>query len=257
MNANVASGVRDVEPLVKVLATSALPATISTARAGPEQGAAHRLLHEVLDRHLRADATLGEVDLRLPAILDDLRAGGAPEVIVAAVARWGATCAQQAVRLSHQAARARGLVARRTSPSFSTRTGSSSRIGYRVDEAAPDESYYDLLASEARLASFVAIAKGDVPSTHWFHLGRASTTVHRRAVLLSWSGSMFEYLMPSLVLDTPRGTLLDQTCRGVVARQIEYGEENAIPWGISESAYNQRDRALPISTPASACPAWA
>jgi cyclic beta-1,2-glucan synthetase len=117
-------------------------------------------------------------------------------------------------------------------------------IGYRVDDAAPDESYYDLLASEARLASFVAIAKGDVPSTHWFHLGRATTTVHRRAVLLSWSGSMFEYLMPSLVLETPRGTLLEQTCRGVVARQIDYGNENAIPWGISESAYNQRDRAL-------------
>ncbi len=115
-------------------------------------------------------------------------------------------------------------------------------IGLRVADAELDPSYYDLLASEARLTSLVAIAKGDVPATHWFHLGRALTPVENGAVLMSWSGSMFEYLMPSLVMYTPRNSLLDQTCRLAVARQIEYGKERGTPWGVSESAYNVRDR---------------
>ncbi|MDD5035298.1 MAG: glucoamylase family protein, partial [Methylococcaceae bacterium] len=114
-------------------------------------------------------------------------------------------------------------------------------LGYRVAEGALDTSYYDLLASEARLSSFVAIAKRDVPSTHWFHLGRRVTRAAHGTVLLSWSGSMFEYLMPSLVTFTPRYSLLDQTCRLVVKRQIEYGKERGVPWGVSESAFNGRD----------------
>ncbi|MBV6303560.1 phosphorylase [Candidimonas humi] len=117
-------------------------------------------------------------------------------------------------------------------------------IGYRVKEAMLDNSYYDLLASEARLASYVAVAKGDVPPTHWLRLGRPMTRQGWGAVLLSWSGSMFEYLMPSLVMYTPSHSLLDQTCRLAIARQIEYGQELGIPWGISESAYNVRDRSL-------------
>ncbi|MDD5274587.1 MAG: glucoamylase family protein [Methylovulum sp.] len=114
-------------------------------------------------------------------------------------------------------------------------------IGYRVMEGTLDPSYYDLLASEARLSSFVAIAKRDVPGTHWFHLGRRVTRVAHGTALLSWSGSMFEYLMPSLVMFTPRYSLLDQTCRQVVKRQIEYGKERGVPWGVSESAFNGRD----------------
>ncbi|WP_445370803.1 GH36-type glycosyl hydrolase domain-containing protein [Methylomonas sp. HW2-6] len=114
-------------------------------------------------------------------------------------------------------------------------------IGYRVAEGAIDPSYYDLLASEARLSSLIAIAKRDVPSSHWFHLGRRVTRVAHGTVLLSWSGSMFEYLMPSLVTFTPRYSLLDQTCRLVVKRQIEYGKERGVPWGVSESAFNGRD----------------
>ncbi len=114
-------------------------------------------------------------------------------------------------------------------------------IGYRVAEGSIDPSYYDLLASEARLSSFVAIAKRDVPSNHWFHLGRRVTRAAHGTVLLSWSGSMFEYLMPSLVTFTPRYSLLDQTCRLVVKRQIEYGKQRGVPWGISESAFNGRD----------------
>ncbi|WP_370870067.1 GH36-type glycosyl hydrolase domain-containing protein [Methylobacter sp.] len=114
-------------------------------------------------------------------------------------------------------------------------------LGYRVTEGILDSSYYDMLASEARLSSFVAIAKRDVPSTHWFHLGRRVTRAAHGTVLLSWSGSMFEYLMPSLVTFTPRYSLLDQTCRLVVKRQIEYGKERGVPWGVSESAFNGRD----------------
>ncbi len=114
-------------------------------------------------------------------------------------------------------------------------------IGYRVADGTLDPSCYDLLASEARLASFVAIAKGDVPSRHWFRLGRAVTPVGRGAALISWSGSMFEYLMPSLVMRAPAGSLLEETSRLVVRRQMSYGGTLDAPWGISESAYNVRD----------------
>ncbi len=117
-------------------------------------------------------------------------------------------------------------------------------IGYRVDDQSLDAGYYDLLASEARLTSFIAIAKGDVAASHWFRLGRALTPVDKGAILISWSGSMFEYLMPSLVMFTPHGSLLDQTCRLNVQRQIQYGAENKVPWGISESAYHARDLAF-------------
>jgi cyclic beta-1,2-glucan synthetase len=117
-------------------------------------------------------------------------------------------------------------------------------IGYRVTEGGLDPSCYDLLASEARLTSFVAIAKGDVPVSHWFRLGRALTPVGQNSVLVSWSGSMFEYLMPTLVMREPAGSLLDQTGRLVVRRQIAYGAERGVPWGVSESAYNTRDLEL-------------
>ncbi len=114
-------------------------------------------------------------------------------------------------------------------------------IGYRVTEGRLDPSSYDLLASEARLASFLAIAKGDVSPRHWFLLGRSLTPVGRGAALVSWSGSMFEYLMPLLVMRQPAHSLLDLTCRLVVGRQIRYGTERKVPWGVSESAYNVRD----------------
>ncbi len=117
-------------------------------------------------------------------------------------------------------------------------------IGYLVDDRTLDPTCYDLLASEARLASFVAIAKGDVPTRHWFHLGRTVTPVHSGAALISWSGSMFEYLMPSLVMRPPPGSLLDETCQVVVRRQAEYGAARGLPWGVSESAYNARNQEL-------------
>jgi cyclic beta-1,2-glucan synthetase len=114
-------------------------------------------------------------------------------------------------------------------------------IGYRVEEGQLDPSFYDLLASEARLASFIAIAKEEVPPKHWFRLGRTLTPVGRGAALLSWSGSMFEYLMPSLVMRAPAGSILDQTSRLIVRRQIDYGRRLGVPWGVSESLFNARD----------------
>jgi|CXWL01.1.fsa_nt_gi cellobiose phosphorylase len=114
-------------------------------------------------------------------------------------------------------------------------------IGYNVGERRRDLSYYDLLASEARLCSFVAIAQGQLPQESWFALGRLLTTAGGGPVLISWSGSMFEYLMPLLVMPTYENTLLDQTCKAAVERQIEYGKQRSVPWGISESGYNMID----------------
>ena len=114
-------------------------------------------------------------------------------------------------------------------------------IGYRVSDGTLDPGRYDLLASEARLTSFLAIARGDAPVSHWFRLGRALTPVESDSVLVSWSGSMFEYLMPALVMRVPAGSLLAQTGQLVVARQISYGAERGVPWGVSESSYNVRD----------------
>ena len=119
-------------------------------------------------------------------------------------------------------------------------------IGYRLADAEGpgrlDPSFYDLLASEARLASFVAIAKGDVPDSHWFHLGRLLTSVDGASTLLSWSATLFEYLMPQLVMKNYPETLLAQSCRSAVRRQVEYGRQSGVPWGISESGFNAVDR---------------
>ena len=117
-------------------------------------------------------------------------------------------------------------------------------IGYNVNERRRDASYYDLLASEARLCSFVAIAQGQLPQENWFALGRLLTTAGGGPVLLSWSGSMFEYLMPLLVMPTYEHSLLDQTYKAAVARQIEYGRQRGVPWGMSESGYNLIDASL-------------
>ncbi|MFI5256908.1 MAG: glucoamylase family protein, partial [Gemmatimonadales bacterium] len=115
-------------------------------------------------------------------------------------------------------------------------------IGYDARSGKLDDSAYDLLASEARLASFLAVAKGDVPVEHWFHLGRSLTVADGATALVSWSGSMFEYLMPLLVMASRPFSLLDQTHHAAVKRQTAYGASRGAPWGFSESAYNLRDR---------------
>jgi len=117
-------------------------------------------------------------------------------------------------------------------------------IGYRVAEQQPDASYYDLLASESRLTSLLAIAKGDVPVAHWAALARPFYAVGSYAGLRSWSGSMFEYLMPTLVLDEPHGSVLNDASHAALREQIAFGDEQHVPWGISESAYAASDHTL-------------
>src|SRR4029077_1895050 len=104
-----------------------------------------------------------------------------------------------------------------------------------------DNSFYDLLASESRLVSYVMIAQGQISQENWFALGRMLTSTGGATTLLSWSGSMFEYLMPLLVMPTYEATLLDRTYRTSVRRQIAYGKQRGVPWGISESGYNTID----------------
>ncbi len=118
------------------------------------------------------------------------------------------------------------------------------KIGYNVDEQRKDKSSYDLLASEARLGVFVGIAQGKLPQDSWFALGRLLTNSSGDAILLSWSGSMFEYLMPQLVMPAYENTLLYQTNKATVKKQIEYAANRGVPWGISESAYNMFDANL-------------
>jgi cyclic beta-1,2-glucan synthetase len=115
------------------------------------------------------------------------------------------------------------------------------RIGYNVDADKGDQSYYDLLASEARTAVFLAIAKGDIPRETWLKLGRKLTAYRDQVTLLAWSGTMFEYLMPQLHLRSCPGTLLDRALRAAVRIQAAYGAERGVPWGISEAAYSDRD----------------
>jgi len=114
-------------------------------------------------------------------------------------------------------------------------------IGFNATDRRRDASYFDLLASEARLGSYVTIAQGQVPQDHWFSLGRLLVASQGEPILVSWSGSMFEYLMPLLVMPNYENTLLDRTCRAAVSQQIKYGEARNIPWGISESGYNRTD----------------
>ncbi len=115
------------------------------------------------------------------------------------------------------------------------------RIGFDVSNAAPDPNYYDLLASEARLASLLAIATGQVPSRHWLYLGRPFRRRHGRSILMSWGATLFEYMMPRLYTRTPENSLLDSASRAAIAMHQEFAERFQIPWGISESAYYQLD----------------
>ncbi len=117
-------------------------------------------------------------------------------------------------------------------------------IGWRVAEQHLDAGHYDLLASESRLASLWAIAKGDLPATHWAALGRPFQATRQEVGLRSWSGSMFEYLMPTLVLDEPAGSVLACAGQMAVQEQRDYGRLHHVPWGVSESAYAAADRTL-------------
>ncbi len=115
------------------------------------------------------------------------------------------------------------------------------RIGYNVSSHRLDEGHYDLLASEARLASYLAIARGQVPVEHWFALSRLRAATGGEMALASWSGSLFEYLMPLLLMPDHEGTVLNLTCRSAVMHQLAHGAENGVPWGVSESGFSATD----------------
>ncbi len=117
-------------------------------------------------------------------------------------------------------------------------------IGYNVTGDKLDDNFYDLLASEARLASFLAIAKREVPPSHWLHLGRPAARVNNALTLLSWSGTMFEYLMPTLFMQSYEQTFLTQSCRSAVDDQIAYAQAKQVPWGISESSFYAFDSSM-------------
>ena len=145
-------------------------------------------------------------------------------------------------RLSDIGRRARGIAMAMDFKLFYDEQRRLFSIGYDARSGKLDAGTYDLLASEARLASFIAVAKDDVPAEHWFHLGRSLTATEAGTALVSWSGSMFEYLMPVLVMPSRPFSLLDQTHRAAVRRHVAYARARSVPWGISESAYNLRDR---------------
>jgi len=208
---------------------------------------------------LRPAPSLAETASRCEAVLMDLAAVraaligagdataarlGSIDALAAGVKRSVTAATALRGRLTQLAADARAMVTAMDFSFLFDRTRMLFAIGYRMGDRALDSGRYDLLASEARLLSFIAIAKGDVAVRHWFRLGRALTPVGRDSVLLSWSGSMFEYLMPGLVMQAPVGSLLEQTCRLVVERQIDYGNERGVPWGMSESGYYARDLAM-------------
>jgi len=183
-----------------------------------------------------------ELATRRAAMVQADRSGQrAIETLAASLDQSGTAAASAVQRLRDIAARARTMASAMEFGFLFDRTRMLFAIGYRMADGTLDPGRYDLLASEARLLSFIAIAKGDVPVKHWFRLGRPLTLVGRDTTLLSWSGSMFEYLMPRLMMVAPVGSLLEQSCRLVVRNQVEYGEERGVPWGVSESGYNARD----------------
>jgi len=114
-------------------------------------------------------------------------------------------------------------------------------IGYNIEENKLTDSYYDLLASEARQASLVAIAKKDVSPKHWYNLSRTLTTLNGYKGLISWSGTAFEYLMPNINIKNYKGSLLDESCNFMIMSQKEYARKLGIPWGFSETAFNVKD----------------
>jgi cellobiose phosphorylase len=182
----------------------------------------------------------------LPAIEDRLGSEAAPEENerlseLRRLITQASRCAKARIAAIERLARQSGELADMEYDFLFDKARHLLAIGYNVGERRRDSGYYDLLASEARLSTFVAIAQGKLPQESWFALGRLLTTAGGKPVLLSWSGSMFEYLMPLLVMPTYEDTLLDQTYRAAVETQVEYGRHRGVPWGSSESGFNMVD----------------
>jgi len=198
---------------------------------------------EALARQCRAAA--GDLQYFLREDSGDVPAGGLPTLRELAVLRNEAgRRARERIAALERLALEAGNLARMDYGFVVDEARQLLAIGYNVGENRRDAASYDLLASEARATSFVAIAQGELPQASWFALGRQMTSAGGEPALLSWSGSMFEYLMPLLVMPAYENTLLDHTCRAAVKRQIAYGRARGVPWGMSESGYNTVDAAL-------------
>jgi len=252
-------GLIDTADLLAVSSSSSPAPDQATRDSVSRVNAVAREIISEAQRELSGDrtGTLPRLSLDLGAMISsavDREAGGEPfdeiafwsRAVMDSVAALESPPAVSEGELAALARRATAMAAAMRFDFLYDRRRRIFSIGYRLADAnGPgrlDGSFYDLLASEARLASFLAIAKGDVPQHHWFHLGRLATNVDGHATLLSWGGTMFEYLMPQLLLRSYPGTLLDQSCRASVRRQVEYGKDRRVPWGISEAAYAFRDR---------------
>ena len=248
---------QDVENLLPFLLTlDTPPALFTTAKALPDLGRAWRALKELspVDVPLAQVPGVcergGETLSQLRRVLENDPPSQAREHALS----W---CAQLARRLGVARRNAQALLldyghlAKRAGEFVKTMdfgflfdpARHVFHIGFNVESNELDSNYYDLLASEARIASLVAIAKGDVSQRHWMHLGRPLTQFRSRRALLSWSGTMFEYLMPTLLVRHAPDTLLWQSCATTVERQIDYGKRKGVPWGISESGYYRFDPA--------------
>jgi cyclic beta-1,2-glucan glucanotransferase len=195
------------------------------------------------NEHLKSQSGVPSL-AELPEICDEALSHLSGSPLAGALRRSASAAASLAERFQRVAERAQQLSEEMDFTFLYDDRRQLFAIGYNAAEGRRDNSYYDLLASEARLASFIAIARDQVPQQHWFRLGRVFTTTRGGRALLSWTATMFEYLMPLLVMRSYENTLLDLTYQSVVERQIEYGGEHGVPWGISESAYNARDLKL-------------
>ena len=234
-------GLAAIDQALSGLCDSAEAIVALAVGGGEPQRCALALLHDCI-------AAQAELQRWLPAsgvqageggLIPTLRQLRRQEADVALQARAGERILQME-RLAHLA----GQLAQMEYDFLYDRARHLLAIGYNVDERRLDASQYDLLASEARLCNFVAIAQGQLPQESWFALGRMMTEVEGAAALLSWSGSMFEYLMPQLVMPSYPDTLLDRTAQQVVRAQIDYGSRRGVPWGVSESGYNAVDARL-------------
>ncbi|WP_417809732.1 glucoamylase family protein [Thioclava sp.] len=256
----IAQACRDWQrvPVPETVLRQSLGDTISLAqealRAGPENAAMAQMLDSLAVAAKTDKTALGDM-IATTSAAHQLAQGQADHG--ADVAFWtGALCQSLADYLDDQAAQpdaellaevetmARAIATEMDFAFLLEPDKKLLSIGFSLGTNRLDENCYDLLASEARLASLFAIAKNDVDTRHWFRLGRTATPIGSGSALISWSGSMFEYLMPSLVMRAPVGSVLEQTNRLVVACQQTYGALIGVPWGISESSYNARDLAM-------------
>jgi cyclic beta-1,2-glucan synthetase len=218
-----------------------------------ESGTAVDPRRDIVDRMLIDLSALDHLSETCKSALADLNliksqpAGSARaadvEALIAAISRSGIQSLRE--RLEKLAVRAEAFAAAMDFKILYNRQRNLFSVGFNRSAGRLDLSHYDLLASEACLTSFLAVARGDVPKKHWFQLSRQITRAPSGEIaLISWGGTMFEYLMPRLLLRNFAGTLLDESARGSVARQIEYGRQMRVPWGVSESGFAALDAAL-------------